>query len=313
MIDDVSDIWHAPDGWPVRRARIDPLRASGKGRRGSLLFLGGRGDHMEKYAETLQDWAARGWAVESFDWRGQGGSGRLGDDGMLGHVEDFESWLVDLGAYGAEWRARTPEPHAIVAHSMGGHLLLRALAERRIGADAVVLVAPMLGIYAGGLPRAFGGGIAAAACALGHSRRPLWPARGRTPGEVEALRMRLTHSHERFEQEQAVRRARPDLAMDAPSWGWLRAAYRSIAQLERPGMVEAVRVPVLILASKADRLVSAAAIARVARRLPHGRLHFYGGEAAHEILREVDPVRNDALARIDAFLDEVAPPPEGRQ
>lgn len=312
MIDDVSDIWHAPDGWPVRRARIGG-RGDAETARGSLLFLAGRGDHMEKYAETLHDWAARGWIVESFDWRGQGGSGRLGPNRLLGHVEDFESWLVDLAAYCAEWRARTPPPHVIVGHSMGGHLLLRALAEGRVRIDAAVLVAPMIGIRAAGLPHGLGGHIAAAACALGHSHRSLWSAHSRTPRRIEALRTRLTHSRERFEQEQTVRRERPDLVMDAPSWGWLRAAYRSIALMERPGHAEGIEVPVLILASRADRLVPAPAIARMARRLPDARIHFYGSEAAHEILREVDMVRDDALARIDAFLDEKAPLPEDRR
>jgi len=311
MIDDISDIWHAPDGWPVRRARIEGGNGGGAVR-GSLLFLAGRGDHMEKYAETLGDWADRGWAVESFDWRGQGGSGRLGPDNLLGHAEDFEGWVADLAAYGADWRARTPGPHVAVAHSMGGHLLLRALAEGRVKLDAAVLVAPMAGIHAGALPHLVAEGIASAACALGHSGRSLWSLRSRTPRQVEALRKRLTHSRERFEQEQHLRRHRPELVMDAPSWGWLRAAYRSISQLDRRGAVEGIDLPILILASKADRLVPASAIARVARRLPHARLHFYGNEAAHEILREVDSVRDDALARIDAFLDEQAPPPDAR-
>ena len=55
-----------------------------------------------------------------------------------------------------------------------------------------------------------------------------------------------------------------------------------------------------------DQLVSTPAIRRIAARLPDARLHVYGREAAHEILRELDPVRLDALGRIDRFLDEVA-------
>jgi aspartyl-tRNA(Asn)/glutamyl-tRNA(Gln) amidotransferase subunit B len=47
-------------------------------------------------------------------------------------------------------------------------------------------------------------------------------------------------------------------------------------------------------------------VTQIAARLPDARLHVYGREAAHEILRELDPVRLDALGRIDRFLDEVA-------
>ena len=35
---------------------------------------------------------------------------------------------------------------------------------------------------------------------------------------------------------------------------------------------------------------------------PHAELETFA-DAAHEILREADPVRDAALARIDAFLD----------
>lgn len=305
--DDALHYWHARDGWPIRAVRL----AAAKGRepgRGSLLFLNGRGDNLEKYAEALNGWAAQGWTVDSFDWRGQGGSGRLAAHApMLGHVEDFRLWLDDLADFSADWRRRTEGPHHIIGHSMGGHLLLRALAEQRTEADAAVLIAPMLGLVGGGVPPAVARRISEAVCALGLVERPLWPERSRTPEREAALRGRLTHSLERFEQEQQVRRDRPDLALDAPSWGWLRAAYHSIERLETPGLIEQVATPILILASRVDKLVAAAAIETLARRLPDAQLHFYGAEAAHEILREADPVRDDALARIDTFLREKAP------
>ena len=44
-----------------------------------------------------------------------------------------------------------------------------------------------------------------------------------------------------------------------------------------------------------------------ARRMVRAELLRFGSEAAHEILREVDPVRDKALRRIDDFLDRVAP------
>ena len=67
-------------------------------------------------------------------------------------------------------------------------------------------------------------------------------------------------------------------------------------------------VPVQLITASADALVSPAANIEAARRMPHAELVTFGPEAAHEILREVDPVRNRALAAIDAFLDAHAPP-----
>ena len=88
----------------------------------------------------------------------------------------------------------------------------------------------------------------------------------------------------------------------------LRALLDKQAHMfEKGGKLERIAVPLLILATSPDRLVSTPAIRRIAARIRGARLHAYGLEAAHEILREVDPVRLDALRRIDAFLDENAP------
>lgn len=293
--------WRAPDGWPHRRFRL------GSGARGALLFLGGRGDMIEKYLEPMAHWADRGWSVTSFDWRGQGGSGRLAAAAGVGHVEDFSVWISDLSAFVAQWRAEHPGPHVIVAHSMGGHLLLRALVENSVRADALVMVAPMFGLNAGPLPPWLGARIARLMCRIGDPARPAW-SEGDKPLEGAGVRQaRLTHSIARYADEVWWRRTHPEIALGPPSWRWLEQAYRSTAMVARSPRLSAVHIPTLILATRADRLVSPAAIRAIAARLPDARLHFYGGEAAHEILREEDAVRNDALSRIDGFLDECAP------
>jgi lysophospholipase len=121
---------------------------------------------------------------------------------------------------------------------------------------------------------------------------------------VPANRARLlTHDAERYADELWWRAKRPELAMGPGSWGWVRAGLASIAALDRPGALEAIDVPVLLLSVSGDALVSAPAIARAAARLPRGELVVFGPEAFHEVLREVDPVRDRALAATDDFLD----------
>jgi lysophospholipase len=41
--------------------------------------------------------------------------------------------------------------------------------------------------------------------------------------------------------------------------------------------------------------------------LPHAETLIFGKEAAHELLREADPVRDQCIARINSFLDAHAP------
>jgi lysophospholipase len=144
-----ESVWTAADGHSVRR--IDWPPPPGRAR-GSILFFPGRGDFYEKYLEVLDHWHQRGWQVTASDWRGQGGSGRLGKDPYTGHIDDFATWVADLAGLWRDWQAETPGPHILAGHSMGGHLALRAAAEGKVDPDGLLLAAPMLGFVASLLP-----------------------------------------------------------------------------------------------------------------------------------------------------------------
>src|SRR4051812_10073076 len=105
-------IWTAPDGWALRRMEW-PRKGRAK-RRGSLLFINGRGDFIEKYLEAYGHWHDLGWNVTAFDWRGQGGSRGAGYA-----YESFDPLIGDLAALLADWRGTNPGPHVAIGHSMG--------------------------------------------------------------------------------------------------------------------------------------------------------------------------------------------------
>jgi lysophospholipase len=295
--------WRAGDGHAIRRIDWPAPQTP----RGSLLFMPGRGDAYEKYLESLNYWHAHGWEVTAADWRGQAGSGRLGSDAVTGHVGDFALWLDDLGAFWAEWKQDRAGPHVLVAHSMGGHLALRAAAEKRVDPDAIVLSAPMLGLHPRLIPTALLHGVALLVTRLGDPRRPAWKW-SEKPGELPVDRsLLLTHDADRYADEDWWRRNRPELVMGPASWGWITASIASIRALQRAGVLEALRTPVLMLATTDDRLVEFRAIEQAARRLPNGELVRFGAEARHELLREEDSVRAKVLAAIDEFLDRTAP------
>jgi lysophospholipase len=277
--------------------------------RGSLLFFPGRGDFYEKYLETLEHWRRQGWQVTAMDWRGQAFSGRLGADGVTGHIEDFAQWTADLAAFWPEWAAAQPGPHVLAGHSMGGHLVLRATAEGKLVPPpaALVLSAPMLGTHPEWLPDWLQRLAARVMGKVGDPRRPAWKW-SEKPGELPADRQGLlTHDDLRYADEVFWRKARPELAMGPGSWGWVQAAAQSMQMLARPATLAKVTMPVLLLATAADRLVSVKASRRAARLLPYVTYWELGEEAAHEMLREADPVRDSALATIDAFLDKATP------
>lgn len=287
--------------WPGNEA--DP--------RGSILFLPGRGDNYEKYLESLEQWHRAGWRVTAADWRGQAGSGRLGNDKVTGHIEDFGIWIEDLAELWADWKATTPGPHVLAAHSMGGHVVMRALIERKVDPVAVFLSAPMLGMSGPPLPLGVLHGVAVMMTKIGDPTRQAWKW-SEKPGELPIGRKTLlTHDVDRYADEEWWRQHRPELVMGPASWRWVERAYASWKLLEEPGAMEAIETPVLIVSTAADKLVSHPANVRAARRLPHGELHEFGEEAAHEVLREVDKVRDRAMAAIADFLDRNAPAEPG--
>ena len=279
---------------------MDWLQPPGAVVRGSLIFAGGRGDFIEKYLESLGHWHERGWNVTSFDWRSQGES--RGDiEG--GHLESFEDLVADGAAFIGEWLAGEG-PHVVVGHSMGGHLLLRILADHQPALDAAVLVAPMIGINSGPLPPWFSQAVAHGISLGGWSKVPVWSQVDDKLAVGPKRQSILTSCSERYEDEMWWFQQRPGYSLGVPSWGWLAAAYRSIAALT-PEKLGSIRLPALLLGTERDRLVSPPAIRSAAEMLPNAELMMFP-DAAHEILREVDGIRLRALERIDTFLDEHA-------
>lgn len=281
---------------------MDWPQPTGTKPRGSLVFAGGRADFIEKYLEPLRHWHAHGWNVTSFDWRGQGHSrGTI----VGGNFTDFDPLVADGGDLLAGMIGEGPGPHVAIAHSMGGHLLLRILAERQPELSAAVLVAPMLAVNAAPLPQPLGRMIARIVALTGGSNLRVWPEKSELAQTGRIRRVHLTHCEERFEDELWWKGREPGFHLGPPSWGWLDAAFRSTSRHEERAL-KAIRTPILLLGAERDRLVDPRAIRRAAALLPNAELLMFK-HAAHELLRESDDVRLEALARIDDFLDAHAP------
>jgi lysophospholipase len=288
--------WTAPDGWRLRRfdwpADAHP--------RGSILFQGGRGDIFEKYLEAFAHWHGLGWSITSFDWRGQGGSGRLSPNPHVGHVENFEIFVDDFAAFWAEWSRDTTGPHVAIGHSMGGHLMLRALTEGVARPDAAVLIAPMLGLHSP-LGARLGERLARVLAGAGNPARPAWKVNER-PATTASRQTLLTHDVARYEDELYWQASKPELLLGPPSWRWVVKAFESTRLLRDDPRLKTMTVPVLMILAEADQLVSTAAALQVAARLPDVEVVRFGAESAHEVLREADGVRNRAIGAIDAFI-----------
>jgi lysophospholipase len=293
--------WLAPDGWTFRSFRL-PAAEPGTG---EILFLGGRGDFFEKYLEAIVAWRDAGWTVSGFDWRGQGGSGRL-RPGDSCHIDDFSTLVDDLEAFAADWRSKGSGPRVAIAHSMGAHILMRAVLSDRVSFDGIVLLSPMLGIRAGPLAGKALHALASLGSATPLRERPIWRGqRSPAPG-------RVTSCPERQADKIWWKSERPELGRGAPTWGWLAAATRSIAELDAALAEKPPSTPGLLLAAAGDPIVDPQAIDRAATLLPTFEYRLVG-QSGHELLRERDGPRTIAMTHIAAFLDRIVArsrPPE---
>ena len=125
-------------------------------------LLQGRAEFIEKYFETVRDLRARGFAVATFDWRGQGLSERALSDRRKGHVRNFSEYATDLEAIMDQVvLPDCPPPIFALGHSMGGAIGIRACHDGSRWFDRMVLSAPMIALA--GRRKAHGRGRAAGA------------------------------------------------------------------------------------------------------------------------------------------------------
>lgn len=291
-----------PDGAFLRLSRWRPDGVALPATAPTMLVLPGRAECVEKYGELAADLTSRGFHVLSLDWRGQGGSSRPLPDPGIGHVDSFTLFLDDLAAAIQLFQTDMAGPFLALGHSMGGHILLRFVAERPHPFRAVIASAPMLGIRSFPLPEGQARRVARLAVHLGRAhqyalgQKP-WTAVPPPPFAGNLLTsdpVRFARGHELLVRD-------PRLAIGGASWGWLDAAFTSMRHFFEQDRLEEVRLPILILSGRSDRVVRPDRHDLAARRLPDCTLvPFPAGR--HELLMEQDTIRDKVLAAIDAFL-----------
>lgn len=291
-----------PDGKRLRVATFDATAAA----RGVCLLLHGQTEFIEKYEEVIGELRGRGFIVATFDWPGQGGSYRLLDNPLKAHIENFSQYDVALAAFLDQVvKPMAAKPPVALAHSMGGHILLRTLHDRPNAFGPCVLSAPMLRTLTRGVPRWIADTALFLENALGQKDQWIWGMDKRDPHIVNFDTQLVTSDRARFERTQDFLRSHPELRLAGPTWGWLAQAYASMKTVMAPGYAEAISAPVLILGAGRDRIVDVSADPGFARRLPHGK-YLELEDSEHEILMENDSVRARFWNAFDAFVAQPA-------
>jgi len=293
----VTGTLKTPDGVSLRFARWDPP----PGRKGTVCLFQGRAEFIEKYFETVRDLRARGFAVATLDWRGQGFSQRMLRNPRKGYVRRFADYGIDLETFVNEIvLPDCPPPFFALAHSMGATVLLRAAYHGQRWFDRMVLLAPMISLP--GLRQSTTTRTAVKVLrllGLGGSYVP--------GGDATVMMQRpfignlLTSDPVRYARNVAVLEAEPALSIAWPTVAWADSAFKVMRELSERAYGLKIRQPILIIAAGQDRIVSTPAIDEFAGRLRAGS-HLIVPGARHELLMEQDRFRMQVLAAFDAFV-----------
>jgi lysophospholipase len=271
------------------------------GRKGTVCIFQGRAEFIEKYFETVRDLRSRGFAVATFDWRGQGFSERALRNRRKGYVRDFSRYDIDLETFVNEVvLPDCPPPVFALAHSMGASILLRAAHRGHRWFDRIVLLSPMVALPGMRRSRLTRAGV--------KLLRLMGLGASYVPGGDAAVMMQrpfignlLTSDPVRYARNMAVLEAEPALAIGWPTVAWSDSAFKAMRQLQDPSFPAKIRQPMLIIAAGNDRIVSTSAIDEFAIRLRAGS-HLSVPGSRHELLMEQDRFRMQVLAAFDAFV-----------
>jgi acylglycerol lipase len=247
----------------------------------AVLIVHGLAEHSGRYAATASVLAGAGFAVHAVDYRGHGRS-----EGGRVHVDRIGDYVADVRAALEEVRRRPPaRPLFVLGHSQGGLVALKLALEDPRALDGLVVTSPFLAVHPSSRPSTFIRALAAVMVRVA-PRLPM-------PTHID---VRL------LSRDPAVGEAyaRDPLVSHAASPGWLRAIGR--AQREVRGSAARLRVPTLLMASSADRLVDPEATRQFAGEAPPQVVEFVWWDGFfHEMLNDVG--REQVVERIVRWLD----------
>lgn len=249
--------------------------------RGVLLVSHGLGEHGGRYAEVARDLAEHGITIHAIDHRGHGRSG-----GRRGHVAHFGEFVRDFETFRAAIAKEHPSeaPRFLLGHSMGGLIAIHHLQSHpEAGYRGAVLSAPLVGI-AVQAPR-----WKVALSGLLSRLIPWLPFNN----EIETAMLSTAPGYEASYRADTLLHTTITPRLYTEMVGAIRGAF------ERP---DGIRVPLLVLAPTADRVVLPEAVARFASACPGDvEVRRYEG-FQHESLNEKE--RHRVVADVAAWLND---------
>ena len=269
--------------------------------KGTIVAVNGSTESWLKDGELFYDLYRSGFSVASYDHRGQGLSPHLvPSNPQIGQIDDFALYAADLNAFvRQEIAPEKNEKTFLLANSMGGGIALDYLQSYPSPFRAVALTAPMIRINTAPYPESVARTMVAFLQMIGlgdhytigkHNWNPKEPFEGNT----------LTSSRARWDCGHSVWQSHPGAVLGGPSNDWVARAISRTAEIRK--RLPEIKANILILQAGKEHFVMNPD-QEMARAAIPGTLLVRLPDARHGILKESDPIREKALAKILRFFE----------
>lgn len=262
-----------------------------------LILVTGWTEGAPKYAEVIYDLHQAGVETFVMDWRGQGLSERLIEDTQVTWVADYDDFVKDLHQFVTDVvKPRARLPLTIMGHSMGANVITLYLTKHPESFERAVLSSPMLDMILGPYPTWLGHAISWLYNAVGLGSRMVWGHSYFDPAQAENW---VTHSQLRWRFWNQYKAAHPQYVLNAASFRWVLEGLRATGYMKENA--HRIQIPLLMLQAGRDLYVATEGQDHVCNKAFYCKKVTYPF-AKHEILNEVDLIRQDALDEVLRFL-----------
>ncbi|MEQ1724022.1 MAG: alpha/beta fold hydrolase, partial [Pseudobdellovibrio sp.] len=270
---------------------------------GVIVFSPGQSESSLKYAELMYDLRDLNYDVYIIDHRGQGESARLLQDPIKSHVNHFSDYVDDFSYLVNEIvKPQNYRKSFLLAHSMGGAIASGFLARYPKVMTAAILSSPMIEINTG-LINNWSADIFANM--LNFAGRATEYAPGQKPyiPDSKFETNTVTSSRNRYQIRKEIYNTYKDLRVGGTTVNWLKQSLEFTTNLRAQKNV--YQIPTVIFQAGKDQFVGSGAQNQICEKLSPVickviRTGFENSQ--HEILMEVDLIRNQALSAIRAYF-----------
>jgi lysophospholipase len=243
-----------------------------------VVIVPGSKQHFIEFSEEIYDLSLLGYSVAVLDHFGQGESSRKVSNSQIQHIDNFNEYVADFDKFmsifvnpiNPDTGQPVYEKLFIHAHSMGAAVAAIYLAGSHSTVNKAYLSSPMIGINFGNIPNFM------------VRLKLLWAMfSGQSESYIPNVRDGAWKKRFKFSDQTNVSRKRvrtmmniiasdPKSITSGVSYGWVNESLKATAQVMR--LAPNIKIPILIVTSPEDKIVSFQAQTAFSQKTPNCNL-----------------------------------------